>query len=403
VIIVIIMAFSASTAKLLAGVSVVIVIFVVIMALIYDNHFTVKKCSDESEQCINACFGNPFVELNDTVDSASVNNSLVACLNQCPNVDSCKLSDWIRFYQEPSEDKATAELKYKEAMDLMDRYMEKENVSFPRDLDDVHYQLFVKELGSAVDEFADDEREKIDRFVEFIDLYENVAINRKIRWYQEKMEEDPNSLSEEELEDLYDLMPDDPSSEIVDSADAFSETKSSFQLMSGNGYNPIKARDYAWKWAHDRNPNYKSHMFDCTNFVSQALVAGGMRQYRKDVWGRDYKYIGNWYYSSPWLIDPSSLTWRVAHDFYRYWKDRTRRVEVTKESAPLVVGDVVSADWKPDGEKDHLAIVTKVEKGKVYLTYHTKDKKDEPLSNWWKNHPKARIYGFKMSEAKNKF
>jgi hypothetical protein len=100
------MAFSTSTAKWLVGVSFATVVLVVIMALISDHpHLpAVQQCSEESAQCIDACFSvnvssvinngtgeNPMTD-SDVMESEDESSSLPTCTEKCPGSDDCFLS-----------------------------------------------------------------------------------------------------------------------------------------------------------------------------------------------------------------------------------------------------------------------------------------------------------------------
>ncbi|MFA4931338.1 MAG: amidase domain-containing protein [Caldisericia bacterium] len=48
--------------------------------------------------------------------------------------------------------------------------------------------------------------------------------------------------------------------------------------VSAATYNPLKAIQYADQWWNKRNPKFQSYGFnDCANYVSQCLIAGGLR------------------------------------------------------------------------------------------------------------------------------
>ncbi|MFD3506086.1 amidase domain-containing protein [Nocardia sp. NPDC058666] len=80
------------------------------------------------------------------------------------------------------------------------------------------------------------------------------------------------------------------------------------------------AVDYANEWAMGRNPDYPDFGdSDCTNFVSQALRAGGFddegdggapRMHRADD--------GRWYYDDDTLVSDQSHTWSGAPNMYEY-------------------------------------------------------------------------------------
>lgn len=83
-------------------------------------------------------------------------------------------------------------------------------------------------------------------------------------------------------------------------------------------YNRKLAMEYAQNYALDPNlsnyPLYKEN--DCTNFVCQALRAGGM-----NMMGGDYKKFSHWfcYTKNPSELRDASLTWRSAQYFRMFW------------------------------------------------------------------------------------
>ncbi|WP_168188737.1 amidase domain-containing protein [Thermoflavimicrobium daqui] len=162
-----------------------------------------------------------------------------------------------------------------------------------------------------------------------------------------------------------------------------------------NGYNRAKAKEYAYKWWNKRNNaqyGYYSRAMggcedcwaDCTNFISQVIKAGGMKEVTN---GNSY-----WYYSDK----KPSLSWGVAHSFYLHMKQRAKPVENIWD---LKVGDIINFDFENDGRINHSAVVTRKMGNEVYVTQHTADKKDSPIS--WLLFTGAKLYGFDMSTAKN--
>lgn len=158
-----------------------------------------------------------------------------------------------------------------------------------------------------------------------------------------------------------------------------------------NSYDPIKARDYAYKWWNKRNNEqygYYSRVsggcydcwYDCTNFVSQAIKEGGIKEKRENNL--------YWYYSD----EKPSYAWGVANSLYKHMKDR--KVQQVRDMFDLEVGDIVNVDFDQDGDIEHTAIITKVTPFEVYLTQHTADKKDAPLSAWFE--AGYDVYGWKM-------
>ncbi|QKG83893.1 amidase domain-containing protein [Kroppenstedtia pulmonis] len=165
-------------------------------------------------------------------------------------------------------------------------------------------------------------------------------------------------------------------------------------MVEKNGYDRAKARDYAYKWWNKRNNEeygyYSKAMggcyscwYDCTNFTSQALKAGGLKEWKSDPW---------WYYSDK----KPSYSWGVANSQYKHLEQRAKPAKSLSE---VKVGDIVHGDFDHDQKIDHSAIVTKIQNGEIYLTYHTTDKKDVPLSYWF--YYDYDVYVWKMGTANN--
>src|SRR5262249_34855138 len=105
-------------------------------------------------------------------------------------------------------------------------------------------------------------------------------------------------------------------------------------------YSRIKAVHYAQTYALSTNTKY--HTFtssDCTNFVSQALYAGGwpMIQGEKKVSSVWYYDFDSWF---PGWISPASYTWAAAANFHSFLSASGRAKKVTGAEA-LELGDVV--------------------------------------------------------------
>lgn len=104
---------------------------------------------------------------------------------------------------------------------------------------------------------------------------------------------------------------------------------------------------------------------DCANFASQSLVARG--------WSMD----GGWYYDGG--SGAMSPTWASSTALGDYLRGRTdRATELDDSQRTLVkVGDIAQFDWDGSGDRDHTAVVTRVEHSaagtKVWVGGHTKD------------------------------
>lgn len=158
--------------------------------------------------------------------------------------------------------------------------------------------------------------------------------------------------------------------------------------INGSGYNTTNAINYAFSWTQNgvttRNQQYSYYngLNDCTNFVSQVLKAGGISQIRIDTFGYDYDDAPNWYYANS-FNNPPSWTWGGAHNQYRHLASYSSNVRRVYSTADLRVGDVVMWDTNPnDGifHMGHNTVVTKIQNGTIYLTYHSNDRENEPIS-----------------------
>lgn len=166
-----------------------------------------------------------------------------------------------------------------------------------------------------------------------------------------------------------------------------------------NGYNRAKAVEYAYKWWNKRNNEeygyYSRSMggcydcwYDCTNFVSQVIKTGGI----KERVGR-YDWLEYWFYSD----EKPSLTWGLAHSFYKHMKD-IRKAQNATWPSDLQVGDIISVDFEGDGDINHSVVITKIENGQIYATYHSSDNKDKNITDWLYFYD---VYAWKMETVKN--
>ena len=93
------------------------------------------------------------------------------------------------------------------------------------------------------------------------------------------------------------------------------------QASPALAYSGPNAATYADSWARTDNPYYPSCSSDCTNFVSQAVYAGGypFRNYQQnvtDAWWYYYQQAGNPSYGAvQW---ESSISWINVVAFYNF-------------------------------------------------------------------------------------
>lgn len=150
-------------------------------------------------------------------------------------------------------------------------------------------------------------------------------------------------------------------------------------------YDGKQAAAYARKWALKENSGYEKFDNDCTNFVSQSLLAGGWKQIDSSI--LDRKRDDVWWYGGTFA--KASYTWGGAENLARFFKAKGRAEEVA-DAAKLGLGDVVQLKNR-EGKIYHTMIVTGENKGNLLLSYHTDNHLDEPLSKIQKRLPEGTV------------
>ena len=159
---------------------------------------------------------------------------------------------------------------------------------------------------------------------------------------------------------------------------------------SGHKYSPSKAANYAYKWGNRRNSQYRSHIKDCTNFVSQCVYAGGktMKKPKKKIPNGMKNTIYYWY-SIKYVIPPANYRWKESSswigvsDFYNYWKNngaqiiQCKTIKILNNKAKL--GDIVQLNegkgWY------HSIIISKGRKGNWKYAGHSNNRKANSVKN----------------------
>ena len=144
-------------------------------------------------------------------------------------------------------------------------------------------------------------------------------------------------------------------------------------------YDRRAAVKYAEHWWNDYNPDFEKFAVDCTNYVSQCLLAGGA-----PMEGAPVREDGWWYQDRNW-----SFSWAVAHSMRWYLSGSTsglRGLEVEKPEE-LYPGDVICYDFQGDGRWDHNTIVV------------AKDEKGMPLVNAHTDNSRHRYWSYEDSSA----
>lgn len=147
-------------------------------------------------------------------------------------------------------------------------------------------------------------------------------------------------------------------------------------------YDRERAVTYARTWANARNPlfiNFTGQGGDCTNFVSQALLAGScIMNYTRDL---------GWYYRS---IEDRAPAWTGVSAFYDFLTQVPAFLAANGGVGPfgrevsteeVLVGDIVQLA-NEEGRYYHTVIVTGFDAGDILISAHSNDALDRPLSTY---------------------
>lgn len=162
---------------------------------------------------------------------------------------------------------------------------------------------------------------------------------------------------------------------------------------------------YARYWWNGRNPIYPDmrNFFDwvgsgtdCANFISQIVYNGAWRMTSGDKTSTSAWYLNgtspDWYWSDSWSFA----------DKWRLMGIRLSRVTGVSYWDELMVADVVEFDWgpNPDGYIDHAMFITIIDNyGEIYLTAHSNDRLDYPLSSVLASPSGTAGYGLHVNDS----
>lgn len=118
-------------------------------------------------------------------------------------------------------------------------------------------------------------------------------------------------------------------------------------------YDRAAAVAYANRWWNSYNPEFVHFPADdCTNYISQVLLAGGFPVEFTGQRDRGWWYVGGNSPGANW-----SFSWAVAHSL-RWYLAQHPRVEALASPHGLQLGDVINIDFEGDGVIDHSLVVT---------------------------------------------
>ena len=154
------------------------------------------------------------------------------------------------------------------------------------------------------------------------------------------------------------------------------------------GYNYQAMAKYLEKYWSNYNPAYRrfdGKGGDCTNFVSQALRAGGW----KDVNGW-YKNANYWWYNS----SNQSYSWSSV-DYWATFAKNSKRTSVLSNVWSLRTGDVLQVKAKGSTTKNHTMMVSYFANNTPYFTYHSSNRYRRSLNQVLKDWAGGTFYAYR--------
>ena len=144
-------------------------------------------------------------------------------------------------------------------------------------------------------------------------------------------------------------------------------------------YNRAMAVAYAHEWAFKRNPRYAdfSNMGgDCTNFISQCLLAGGLQMDHTKTYG--------WYYYS---LNNRAPAWTGVQELYRFLTSNTRSAPraTLVDISSITPGDIVQLSFNGSTFQHNLLVVEtgyKPDLRNTLIATHTDDSDYRPLATY---------------------
>ncbi|GAA2245069.1 hypothetical protein GCM10010104_46760 [Streptomyces indiaensis] len=176
--------------------------------------------------------------------------------------------------------------------------------------------------------------------------------------------------------------PDAPRAAITRNPAAAPKTATTYDYKAMAAY----AEKY-WNVYNKDYPDFNGHGAggDCTNFVSQALKAGGWKHAPGYVY--DYtKWFGNADIQSDSFVGVNEWSW---------FAQNSKRTTPLANVFQLEVGDVLQMDFDRDGSKDHTMIVTYKSGGVPYVTYHSNNTLRRSVASLVASYPNAYYYAYR--------
>ncbi|MFI8200409.1 amidase domain-containing protein [Streptomyces sp. NPDC085942] len=186
--------------------------------------------------------------------------------------------------------------------------------------------------------------------------------------------------------------PDSPEGDKIEGSEpivtARATRNSSKESQATASYDYSKMAAYANKHWKSYNGDWRRYDNDCTNFISQAMWAGGWKATSGSISSR--KDNKKWFYGSTKL--GTSYTWAGAENWYWFASKHSKRTRILGYVGDMGLADVLQADFDRNGNINHTMIVTKSTSSNKYLTYHTPSVHNRSLKKILAKYPKALWY-----------
>lgn len=157
-------------------------------------------------------------------------------------------------------------------------------------------------------------------------------------------------------------------------------------------YGRMRAREYARRWAHGRNPlfyNFAGIGGDCTNFVSQCILAGCCTM--------NYTPTFGWYYRS---LNDRTPSWSGVQYLYDFLTNNTGAGPFGRQAGidELQLGDIVQLG-SGDGSFYHTLLITGFSRRGYLVSAHSGDAYDRLLTSYsYRELRPIHIEGYRSAE-----
>ena len=216
---------------------------------------------------------------------------------------------------------------------------------------------------------------------------------------EENIPENPEKAENEPDIPVFAEMP--PQLPVSENENIETETKPEIEIAPTPGiisFDREKAIEYAKRWALDRNPdyyNFEELAGDCTNYISQILLAGGCKMDKSSP-------VNGWYYNN---ANDKSHSWTGVEQLYDYLvRDKERGIIAAEiDLNEVEAGDIVQLSFNGKTFQHTPFIIDskrapsgEVSYDTIKICAHSFDSENRSLDTYqWKKIRFIRILGYK--------